>query len=141
MIWSGGGTDNNWSTKPDWDYLPTNDDDLMFAGTTRLSNANNSLSRAGSITFNNTAGAFTLSGNALTIAGGITNNSTSAQTIGLNLTLSAAQQFNAASGNLAVNGTIAQWRQCADRDRHIQHDFGRRHFRQPARWRKSAQAR
>ncbi len=107
VIWSGGGTDNNWSTKADWDYLPTNDDDLVFAGTTRLSNANNSLSRAGSITFNNTAGAFTLSGNALTISGGITNSSTSAQTIGLNLTLSAAQQFNAASGNLTVNGSIA----------------------------------
>ena len=92
------GTDNNWSTKPDWDFLPTNDDDLTFAGTTRLSPSNDSLSRVGFITFSNTAGAFTLSGNAVTIAGGITNNSTNTQTIGLNLTLSVAQQFNAASG-------------------------------------------
>ena len=106
VIWNGGGTDNNWSTKPDWDFLPTNDDDLTFAGTTRLSPSNDSLSRVGFITFSNTAGAFTLSGNAVTIAGGITNNSTNTQTIGLNLTLSAAQQFNAASGNLAINGTV-----------------------------------
>lgn len=107
VIWSGAGGDNNWSTKPDWDYLPTNDDSLVFAGTTRLSNTNNSLSRVGSITFNNTAGAFTFSGNALTIAGDITNSSSSAQTINLNLTLGAALQFNAASGNLTVNGTVA----------------------------------
>ena len=85
---------------------PSNGSNLTFAGTTRLSNTNDNLTSVGSITFDNTAGAFTLSGNALTISGGITNNSTSTQTVGMNLTLGAAQQFDAASGNLAVNGTI-----------------------------------
>ncbi len=105
--WSGGGGSNNWSTAANWNSVPSNGSSLMFAGTTRLSNSNDSLTSASSITFDNTAGSFALSGNALTLAGGITNNSTSAQTIGLNLTLSAAQQFNAASGNLVVNGTVA----------------------------------
>ncbi len=107
IIWGGGGANNNWSSAANWASTPSNGSNLTFAGTTRLSNTNDSLTSVGSITFNNTAGAFTLSGNALAIAGGITNNSTSTQTIGINLTLSAAQQFNAASGNLAVNGTIA----------------------------------
>ncbi len=107
IIWTGGGGNDNWSTTANWASAPSNGSSLTFAGTTRLSNSNNTLTSAGSITFDNTAGAFTLSGNALSIAGGMINNSTSAQTIDLNLTLSAAQQLNAASGNLTVNGTVA----------------------------------
>ncbi len=105
--WNGGSGNNNWSTASNWNSAPSDGSNLIFAGTTRLSNSNDTLSNIGSITFDNTAGSFALSGNALTISGGVTNNSTNAQTIGLNLTLGAAQQFNSASGNLTVNGTIA----------------------------------
>jgi autotransporter-associated beta strand protein len=105
-FWTGGGN-SNWSTVANWSSAPANGCSLVFAGTSRLSNTNDSLTSIGSITFDSTAGSFTLSGNALAIAGGITNNSSHAQTINLNLTLSAAQQFNAASGNLIFNGTVA----------------------------------
>jgi autotransporter-associated beta strand protein len=88
-------------------YAPTDGDSLIFAGTTRLTNTNNTLTGIGSITFNSGAGAFMLSGNALTVSGGITNNAANAQTVGMNLSLSAAQQFNAASGDLTVSGAVA----------------------------------
>jgi autotransporter-associated beta strand protein len=107
VIWNGAGGNGNWSTTSNWFLAPSNGSNLIFAGTTQTSTTNNSLSSVGSVTFDNTAGSFTLSGNAVTISGGITNNSSHAQTINLNLTLSAAQQFNAATGNLVLNGTIA----------------------------------
>ncbi len=106
-IWNGSGSTSNWNTSQDWDSAPIDGDSLQFAGTTRLSNSNNSLSVVGAITFNSGAGAFTLSGNAVTNLGGITNNSTNLQTVNLNQTLGAAQTFNAANGNLTVGGTIA----------------------------------
>ncbi len=106
-IWNGGGSDNNWSTANNWQKTPAAGSNITFAGANRLTSNNDTLSSVGSITFSSTAGAYSLTGNAVTVSGGITNNSTSTQTIGINLTLSAAQQFNAASGNLAVNGTIA----------------------------------
>ena len=105
--WSGGGNDNNWSTAANWSSAFTNDSSLTFAGTTRTSNSNDMLTSVGSITFANGAGGFILSGSSLFISGGVTNNSANTQTINLNLTLSAPQQFNAASGNLKIGGTIA----------------------------------
>jgi autotransporter-associated beta strand protein len=105
--WTGGGGDNNWSTSGNWDLAPTNDSDLVFAGTTGLSNTNDSLTSVGSITFDSTAGAFTLSGNALTISGGITNLSSNLQTVNMDLTLAGSLPFNAATANLLVNGAIA----------------------------------
>jgi autotransporter-associated beta strand protein len=105
--WTGQGTSSNWSNSNDWASAPSDGNSLIFDGTARTSNSNNTLTSVGSLTFRDTAGAFTLSGNALTVTGGITNYSTNTQTINLNLTLGAAQQFNAANGNIAVGGTIA----------------------------------
>ena len=79
---------------------------MIFAGTTRLSNTNDALTSVGSITFYSTAGSFVISGSGLSISGGVTNNSTNSQTINLNLSLSAPQQFNAASGNLNIGGAV-----------------------------------
>ncbi len=104
--WNGGGSTINWSSSSNWDTAPIDGSNLVFAGTTRLSDTNDSLSSAASITFASGAGAFTLSGSALSISGGVTNNSTNPQTISLNLSLSAPQQFNAASGNLSVGGAV-----------------------------------
>ena len=106
-IWNGNGSSSNWNTSQDWDSSPIDGDALQFAGLTRLTNSNNSLNVVGAITFNSGAGTFTLSGNAVTNLGGITNNSTNSQNVNFNQTLGAAQQFNAASGNLTVNGTVA----------------------------------
>ena len=67
--WTGGGTDNNWSTAANWNTAPVSPTSLTFAGSTRLIN-NNDLSSftANDITFDSAAGAFTLNGNSLGLA-------------------------------------------------------------------------
>ncbi len=107
VIWLGAGSSGSWSTAANWNRVPSNGANLTFAGTTKTSTTNNSLTSVGSITFDAGAGAFTLLGNALSISGGITNNSANNQTITLNLTLSAPQQFNAASGTFKIDSNIA----------------------------------
>ncbi len=106
--WSGGGGNNNWSPNRNWNTAPSNGNNLIFAGMAQTSNINDTLTAVNSITFDATAGSFTLSGSALSIgAGGITNNSAQAQTVNMNLLLTSAQQFNAANGELLVGGNIA----------------------------------
>ena len=70
---------------------------IAFNATGALGNTNNTTN----------AGAYTLTGNALTINGGIDNNSTNLQTINNNLTLGANQTFSATNGALALGGTLA----------------------------------
>ncbi|HTJ78599.1 MAG TPA: PEP-CTERM sorting domain-containing protein [Rariglobus sp.] len=60
-----------------------------------------------SLSFDSNAGAFSLSGSDLGIgAGGITNNSTSTQTIANQITLGANQTWNASSGPIIINGYV-----------------------------------
>lgn len=108
--WDGGGGNSNWSTANNWnpDSAPSSGGghDLVFATGNRLSN---SASGGGwtinSVTFDSSAGAFTLSGGGLTLgAGGITNASTATQTINNQFTLSADQTWTASSGAI-VTGT------------------------------------
>ena len=84
--WDGGGadpfisTDNNWidNTAPASDLVNS---DLIFAGTTGLTPTVGLPFSARSITFNNTAGAFTIQGTDLDVgAGGITNNDSQTMT-------------------------------------------------------------
>ncbi len=108
--WDGGGSNGNWNQAGNWnpDGAPgsSSGHDLIFGGTTRTSNnANGGGWTINSIAFNSTAGAFTLDGSGLTLGGGgITNNSTSTQTINNQFTLSADQTWTAASGAI-VTGT------------------------------------
>lgn len=112
QAWDGGGGNDNWSTAANWnpDGVPANNGtaNLVIAGNARLTpNADAAWDFAG-LTFNNTAGAFTLGGSQLTIrTGGITNNSTNTQTIGNNIVLNIGQTWNAASGNLTATGVIS----------------------------------
>lgn len=97
----------NWST----DALPAaSDDTLTFgsAGTggTTLSNDIVGLSVAG-LTFNAGADAFTLSGNALTLNGSLTNNSSSLETLGMGLSLGATSSINATGGAITFNSAIS----------------------------------
>ena len=46
-------------------------------------------------------------GNAITLTGGITNNSTSLQTVNLNIATTAARTINTASGNMSLGGVIS----------------------------------
>jgi len=100
--WNGAGGTVNWSTAANWGGTATaNGNNLIFGGTTRLANTNNTLTGIGSLTFNSSAGAFVLSGNALTIASGVTNSSTNLETVSIALTLTASQTWSATSGNLS----------------------------------------
>jgi autotransporter-associated beta strand protein len=107
--WTGGSsTDGNWSSAANWSIAPADGNNLVFTGSTRTTNTNNGfLHSVGTITFDSNASAFTLNGTDLSIATGVVNNSTSAQTININLALSTSQTFNAGSGNIAFGGTVS----------------------------------
>jgi autotransporter-associated beta strand protein len=111
--WNGGsGSDNNWGSNPNWatgagpGFVG---DAVVFGGSTRLTpNMETNYSLTG-LTFNNSAGSFTVgtSGKYLTLTGaGVTNNSVNQQTVNVPISLGAAQSFNAASGNLAFGQNI-----------------------------------
>ncbi len=119
ITWDGGAQSNNWSGtgngsnsgNNNWttDIAPAASNDLIFTGTTRLAPSNNTTadtSYAG-ITFNNTAGAFVLGGNGITLGGDVINNDADLQTINMAMILSATRTFNAASGNISVGGVIS----------------------------------
>lgn len=111
MVWSGGGGNNNTSTSGNWSGgTPTksSNSSLTFSGSTRLTpNFDGGGWTVKSILFGSGAGAFTLSGSDLNIgSGGITNNSTSTQTINNQFALGAAQTWNAANGNIVYGGYV-----------------------------------
>ena len=84
---------------------------LAFGGSAGLSNENDLAvdTPLGNVTFNAGAGAFTLDGAAVYLAGGVTNNSTSKQTIALGVTLiGASQSITAAAGDVAISGNIGE---------------------------------
>ena len=113
--WTGGGANNNWSTAGNWDQnaVPIFPIGVTFAGSTRLTNTNNlSGITASNITFSNTAGAFTIGGNDITLSGAIGFNANPAapitQTVNLNMALSASETIDTpANGNLTLGGNIA----------------------------------
>ena len=63
-----------------------------------------------SVTFANGAGGFVVTnanGGILTLSGGVTNNSITAQTLNVPVALAASQTFKTASGNLALGGIVS----------------------------------
>lgn len=105
-LWSGSGANgnNNWDTN----VAPVNGDDIVFAGTVNLSSSNNITNLSvNSLTFNSGSGAFILLGNKITLNGAITNNSTSIQTINMDLGLNATTTFATTSGDVAVGGVVS----------------------------------
>lgn len=112
--WDGGGADGNWSTLANWggDTTPVSPTALSFGGGLQLA-SNNDLFTAGTvfngITFNAGAGAFTLTGNSVSLGGNVTNNSANTQTINLALALTGTRTFTTAAGgaDLAVGGVIS----------------------------------
>ena len=91
---------------------PASGDSLDFGGTTRPAPNNNFTAGTtfSNITFNSSAGAFTIGGNYFSIAGDIVNNSTNLQTLtlGVRLQSSASRNINPASGDITINGVISQ---------------------------------
>ncbi len=110
-LWDGGGANNNWNTADNWDdnSVPSFPVGLTFGGTTRLT-PNNDLSSltVNGITFDSGAGAFVIGGNAITLGGGITNNSSNTQTIDLDMAFGATRQVSMASAkNVRLNGDLS----------------------------------
>ena len=111
QTWDGGGANDNWTTAANWNpnAVPTNNGtaNIVMAGNVRPTpNVDVAWDILG-LTFNNTAGTFTLGGSQLTIRGsGITNNSANLQTIDDNVVLNSGQTWNAASGDILVRGIV-----------------------------------
>ncbi|MGA2069258.1 MAG: IPT/TIG domain-containing protein [Thermoguttaceae bacterium] len=110
--WSGGGADTNWSDAANWGGVAAAaNDSLSFSQFAGLSNTNDLAAgtQFDGMAFSAGAGAFVLGGNAVSLAGDITNNSTNTQTINLPLVLTGASRaLNAASGTLTVAGPISE---------------------------------
>ena len=114
-VWNGGGSDQNWSTNPNWvsGMAPElSGDSLIFAGTVGTApNMDNSYSVTG-LAFSNNATSFnigTANSSTLTLtANGIVNNSANAQTLNVPITMSGNQTFNAAAGNLTLAQGLAK---------------------------------
>ena len=109
LTWTGAAGDNNTANAANWSpaQAPVNGDVLIFAGANGLAPQMNTALTAGSLTFKNTAKTFTLGGTGTyTVNAGITNDSTSAETINSALRLGGNQNWKAGSGNLIINGTV-----------------------------------
>ncbi len=88
LTWSGAGVDNDWQTIDNWDAVPVPNDVLIFSGNNQVSNTNSFLegTQFNGLIFSADAGSFILAGNAIKLAGPITNVSANAQVINLGLT-------------------------------------------------------
>lgn len=114
QIWNGASSvDANWSDNTNWVSVMAPGlvgDSVTFDGTTQLApSLDNNYSLTG-LTFDSTAGAYvigTTNSSALTLTGGLTNNSTSTQTLNVPVSLATAQSINAAAGNVAISGVVS----------------------------------
>jgi autotransporter-associated beta strand protein len=111
-VWPGGS--GNWSASANWqgNTLPVSSNRIVFAGAGGSVNHDLAALATGagyvrSLAFSNAASAsYVLSGNPLSLLGGITNNSTFNQTINNALTLTEDTTFRAATGVLTIGGNI-----------------------------------
>jgi len=102
LDWIGGS--GNWSTG--FSGAITNGSSVAFSGPGGTASNDLSSPILGSMTFSNSAGSYTIDGNAFAISNGIVNNSANAQVFSNAITLGAAQTFNAASGAMTFAGNI-----------------------------------
>ena len=112
-VWDGGGANDNFSTPANWNPngAPVNDGtaDLQFSGTTRLTPVAEAAYSVNLIFFSTNAGAFTLSGGALTVGeDGIFQTSSNAQTINNSVTAGVSQtwSFGNGAGALTLNNDL-----------------------------------
>ncbi len=116
QTWNGGGANDNWSTAGNWTGgVPANPSpaagtaNVFFDGTLRLAPNIDVAWNINSLTFNATAGAFTIGGQQLFLEAGITDNSTNTQIIMAPLKLgvaSASQTFTTVAGGYLVIGNM-----------------------------------
>lgn len=109
-VWNANPASGNWSLAANWfgGQVPAQGDSLAFAASALTSLTNDLTDLAiNRLTFNAGAAAFTLGGNRLTIAGGISNQGSAAQTVTFNLALAGTPTIDAASGTIALRGVIS----------------------------------
>jgi autotransporter-associated beta strand protein len=109
-----GTTDGNWATTTNWSVVPVDGDSLLFTGIAPNLTTNDNLSSLttiSGITFDATAGAYTLNGATATLglSGGISDLSTAADAINLNLALGGTESISVtqSAGLLTIGGTIS----------------------------------
>lgn len=109
-MWSGfSADDSRWLTDANWDGAPpVPGDALVFDWSERLANVNDMPAgmTVSGIGFGENAGAFTLSGNPITLAGSLVNLSGADQSVDLPLVVDAVRTFCASNGPVTVNGAI-----------------------------------
>jgi autotransporter-associated beta strand protein len=105
--WTGAGGTDYWSSSANWGGIPpAAGDDLVFAGSTRLTPYNDITpgTAFNSITFNPGSGPFTVGGNAIALTGGaaaIANNATGGvMVLNLPITFNAAPTISQAAGGM-----------------------------------------
>jgi autotransporter-associated beta strand protein len=117
-VWTGGGSNANWSTPQNWNpvAIPASDGSatITMAGSTQLSPNVDVPWNINALTFDNTAYTFTLGGSTLTIgSGGITQGSQFIEKINNSISLSADQTWSDGTnsnaylltyGSIATNG-------------------------------------
>ncbi len=113
QAWTGGSLTPafSWSNGANWSsgFAPTSGSALVFSGTTGVANTNDipGLSLTG-IVFSAGGGAFNLSGNSIQLGGPIVNGSTSTQTVGLAMQLTATTTtITAGGGNIVLAGVLS----------------------------------
>ena len=112
FTWAGGAGGINWNLGNNWSgsVAPTSGSTstFVFAGTAKPTNNNNLTNLTmNALLFSTNATAFVLRGNAVTLTGGITNNSANTQTINLTaITNNTTNTINAASNNIVINAAI-----------------------------------
>ena len=109
--WTGGGANVNWSTAVNWGGSAIAANDYVEFAAAAGASTNNDLAAGtqfGNVTFDAGAGAYILNGNAVNLAGDITNNSANKETINLPLVLTGNRTLNAAAGGLTFAGNIGQ---------------------------------
>ena len=110
-VWNGGGADALWSNGDNWGgTAPATPGELHFTGVTQLGPQNDLAGfTATRIEFLSGAGAFNITGNAIGLSGNIVNNSASAQSLGLNMALTAGTHiFQTGSGSLTLAGNLSE---------------------------------
>ena len=110
VTWTGAGGDNNWATAANWGgTAPVAGDALVFAGSSQTTTNNNITANTSfaSITFAASAGAFTIGGNSITLGGGLTNSSSSMQTVSLAVALSGTVTVTATTNAVVLNGVLS----------------------------------
>ncbi|MGV3662965.1 MAG: autotransporter domain-containing protein [Prosthecobacter sp.] len=110
QLWDGGNGTANWSAINNWnpDGLPNFGAPIIFGGIIQVLTTNDVTAITSGITFDPTAGAFTLNGNAVTNTDNIVNQSINDQLIDLDITLGNSQLWQTlAGGDLTMTGAVA----------------------------------